>query len=106
MCIDGDDPLNKLAMTSEGKLNAAVEASIELMKQELLKVHETSNRVASFRDESEKEKECDIGRYLIRKMLSCSLAEFREGLASRIGRSSHFTLPVVHCCVCILQIVF
>ncbi len=106
MCIDGDDPSKELARFSEDELNAAVEASIESMKQELLKVHHDSKLATSIRDESVKEYERDPGRYQIRKMASCAPGEFREGLASRIGRSSHFTLPVVHCCICILQIVF
>ena len=101
--FDNDDPLKELAMFSEDELNAAVEASMESMKQELLKVHDTSKSAKYLR---EKEKERDPGRHQIRKMASSTLAEFREGLTSRIGRSSHFAPPVVYCCICILQIVF
>jgi hypothetical protein len=76
--------LKELARFSEDELNAAVEASMESMKQELLKVHHTSKIATSFRDECEKQS----GRYLIMKMPHCALGEFRESLASRIGRSS------------------
>ena len=86
--FDNDDPWSKIARFSADELNAAVEASIESMKQELLKVHETSKIATSIRDESEKQKELEFGRHQISKMASSTLAEFREGLASRIGRSS------------------
>jgi hypothetical protein len=87
---------------SQDELNAAFEASIESMKQDaykkLLEVHEASK--ASLRDV------IDVHKFQVTKMPSCSLAEFREGLASRIGRHSQITFPAVCCCICILQIVF
>jgi len=72
-----------LAELSEDDLDAAFEASIEFMKQDshkkLLKVHETSKAYARPRNID--------GRYKSYKMPSSTLAEFREGLQSRIGAS-------------------
>ena len=77
----------KLASLSRDELNAAFEASIESMKQDsykkLLKVHEIS--VA--RRDHENEISIMPWKYEMRKVPSSTLAEFREGLGSRIGIS-------------------
>ena len=87
----GDNPLRTLAVLSEDDLDAAFEASIEFMKQDshkkLVKVHETSKAYARLLEDFLIKSSAMPGRYKSFKMPSSTLAEFREGLQSRIGAS-------------------
>jgi hypothetical protein len=80
--VVGDNPLCTLAKLSEYDLDAAFETSIEFMKQDsykkLLEVHRTSIQYDFPRKN-------DYGQFRTITMASRTLAEFRAGLASRIG---------------------
>jgi hypothetical protein len=79
----GANPLMKLANLSENELNAAFAAGIESTKQDsyqkLLKVHEIA-KACALRDSRNRKNPFDT--FL---MPHSTLANFREGLGSRIG---------------------
>ena len=82
----GANPLMKLANLSENELNAAFAAGIESTKQDsyqkLLKVHEIAKACALRDSRNRKSHEY---RYDTFTMPHSTLANFREGLGSRIG---------------------
>ena len=80
-----DNQLKHFADVSEGALLAAVDASVELLKQHLLRVHREVKDVAHAKLELEEALKNGLDKYSIRKMATGSIDDFHKGLSDRIG---------------------
>ncbi len=81
-----DNQLKHFADVSESALLAAVDASVELLKQQLLCVHREVKGVADAKLKLEEELKNGLDKYSIRKMATGSIDDFHKGLSDRIGK--------------------
>ncbi len=80
-----DNQLKHFADVSEGALLAAVDASVESLKQHLLRVHREVKDVARAELKLEEALKNGLDKYSIRKMATGSIDDFHKGLSDRIG---------------------
>jgi hypothetical protein len=80
-----DNQLKHFADVSEGALLAAVDASVESLKRELLRVHGEVKDVAHAKHKLEEALKDGLDKYSIRKMATGSIDDFHKGLSDRIG---------------------
>jgi hypothetical protein len=80
-----DNQLKHFADVSEGALLAAVDASVESLKQQLLRVHREVKDVAHAKLKLEEALKDGLDKYSIRKMATGSIDDFHKGLSDRIG---------------------
>ncbi len=83
-----DNQLKHFADLSEGALLAAVGASVESLKQQLLRVHREIKGVAHAKLKLEEALKNGLDKYSIRKMATGSIDDFHKGLSDRIGETS------------------
>ncbi len=80
--VTSDSQFKCFSDVSHTALLAAVDASVELLKQQLLRVHlEVKEAVRAKQQLSEN----GLGKFSIRKMATGSIDDFHKGLADRIG---------------------
>jgi hypothetical protein len=85
-CIaDADNQLACFAGVSEEALCAAVDASAESLKQQLIQVHRKVNRSVLAKAQLQEALEKDPGKFSIRKMATGTIDDFHKGLQDRIG---------------------
>ena len=70
---------------SEAALLAAVDASVETLKQHLLLVHREVKDVVRAKVKLEESLQNGSDKYSIRKMATGSIDDFHKGLSDRIG---------------------
>ncbi len=80
-----DNQLKNFADVSEGALLAAVDASVESLKDQLLRVHREVKDVAHAKLKLEEALKNGLDKYSIRKMATGSIDDFHKGLSDRIG---------------------
>ena len=80
-----DNQLKHFADVSEGALLAAVDASVESLKHQLLRVHREVKDVAHAKLKLEEALKNGLDKYSIRKMATGSIDDFHKGLSDRIG---------------------
>ena len=80
-----DNQLKNFADVSEGALLAAVDASVESLKDQLLRVHREVKDVAHANLKLEEALKNGLDKYSIRKMATGSIDDFHKGLSDRIG---------------------
>jgi hypothetical protein len=81
-----DNQLKHFADVTESALLAAVDASVQLLKQELLRVHREVKDVAHAKLKLEKALKNGLEKYSIRTMATGSIDDFHKGLSDRIGK--------------------
>jgi len=85
-CIaDASNQLACFAGVSEEALCAAVDASAESLKQQLIQVHRKVNRSVLAKAQLQEALEKDPGKFSIRKMATGTIDDFHKGLQDRIG---------------------
>ena len=85
-CVTGaDNQLTRFAGVSEEALCAAVDASVESLKQQLLQVHRKVNMAIAAQAQLQEALDKDPGKFSIRKMATGSIDDFHKGLQDRIG---------------------
>jgi hypothetical protein len=70
---------------SETALLAAVDASVQLLKQQLLRVHLEVKEAVRAKLKLSESLENGVAKFSIRKMATGSIDDFHKGLADRIG---------------------
>ena len=80
-----DNQLKHFADVSEAALLAAVDASVESLKHQLLRVHREVKDVAHAQLKLEEALKNGLDKYSIRKMATGSIDDFHKGLSDRIG---------------------
>jgi hypothetical protein len=80
-----DNQLKHFADVSEDALLAAVDASVESLKHQLLRVHREVKDVAHAKLKLEEALKNGLDKYSIRKMATGSIDDFHKGLSDRIG---------------------
>ena len=80
-----DNQLKHFADVSEIALLAAVDASVESLKHQLLRVHREVKDVAHAKLKLEEALKDGLDKYSIRKMATGSIDDFHKGLSDRIG---------------------
>jgi hypothetical protein len=94
-CLPGsDNQLKHFANVSEGALLAAVDASVESLKRQLLRVHREVKDVAHAKHKLEEALKNGLDKYSIRKMATGSIDDFHKGLSDRIGKKTSAFIPV------------
>ena len=83
-----DSQLKCFSDVSETALLAAVDASVELLKQQLLQVHREVKKAVYSKQKLEESLKNGLEKYSIRKMATGSIDDFHKGLADRIGENS------------------
>ena len=83
-----DSQLKCFSDVSETALLAAVDASVELLKQQLLQVHREVKKAVHSKQKLEESLKNGLEKYSIRKMATGSIDDFHKGLADRIGENS------------------
>jgi hypothetical protein len=83
-----DNQLKHFADVSESALLAAVDASVESLKRELLRVHREVKDVAHTKHKLEEKLKDGLDKYSIRKMATGSIDDFHKGLSDRIGEKN------------------
>ena len=87
-CLSSSDSqLKCFSDVSEAALHAAVDASVESLKQHLLRVHREVNDVAHAKLKLEEALKNGLDKYSIRKMATGSIDDFHKGLSDRIGEN-------------------
>jgi ankyrin repeat protein len=89
-----DNQLKHFADVSESALLAAVDASVESLKRELLRVHREVKDVAHTKHKLEEKLKDGLDKYSIRKMATGSIDDFHKGLSDRIGKKTSAFIPV------------
>lgn len=79
----------------ESALLAAVDASVESLKQHLLRFHRQVNTVSQAKLKLEETLENGPEKYSIRKMATGSIDDFHKGLSDRIGVAARVLLTDV-----------
>jgi hypothetical protein len=92
-----DNQLKHFADVSEGALLAAVDASVESLKQHLLRVHHEVKCVAHAKLMIEEEFQNGPDKYTIRKMATGSIDDFHKGLYDRIGEKTSKRVHAADC---------
>ena len=91
-----DNQLKHFADVSEGALFAAVDASAESLKRQLLRVHREVKDVAHAKVKLEEALKNGLDKYSIRKMATGSIDDFHKGLSDRIGKKKYRAfIPVI-----------
>jgi hypothetical protein len=80
-----DNQLKHFADVSEAALLAAVDASVESLKHQLLRVHREVKDVAHAKLKLEEALKNGLDKYSIREMKTGSIDDFHKGLADRVG---------------------
>jgi hypothetical protein len=80
-----DSQLKSFANISENSLLSAVDASVELLKQQLLLLHREVKDAAHAKLNLEESLKNGLEKFSIRKMATGSIDDFHKGLADRIG---------------------
>ena len=81
-----DNQLKHFADVSESALLAAVDASVESLKRQLMCVHGEVKVAAHAKRKLEEELKNGLDKYSIRKMATGSIDDFHKGLSDRIGK--------------------
>ncbi len=103
-CISSSDSqLKSFSDVSESALFTAVDASVELLKQQLLRVHREVKEAVRAKLKLSASLENGLEKYSIRKMATGSIDDFHKGLADRIGEISPRIHPVLLRNMCILM---
>lgn len=89
-----DNQLKHFADVSESALLAAVDASVESLKRQLMCVHGEVKVAAHAKRKLEEELKNGLDKYSIRKMATGSIDDFHKGLSDRIGKQP--TIPRIH----------
>jgi hypothetical protein len=90
-----DSQLKCFSDVSETALLAAVDASVETLKQHLLLVHREVKDVVRAKVKLEESLQNGSDKYSIRKMATGSIDDFHKGLSDRIGEKNT-TYIMVH----------
>ena len=80
-----DSQLKCFSDVSEAALLAAVDASVETLKQHLLRVHREVKDVVRAKVKLQESLQNGSDKYSIRKMATGSIDDFHKGLSDRIG---------------------
>jgi hypothetical protein len=80
--------LKCFADVSERALSAAVDASVDTLKQQLLQVHREVKESVESKQQLEESLKNGLEKFSIRKMATGSIDDFHKGLADRIGKNS------------------
>ena len=83
-----DNQLKCFSDVSGAALLAAVDASVESLKQQLLLMHREVKDVVRAKVKLEESLQNGSDKYSIRKMATGSIDDFHKGLADRIGKTS------------------
>jgi hypothetical protein len=75
----------RFADVSEDSLLAAVDASLELQKEQLLQVHRQVIKAVRTKAQLQEALDKDPGKFSIRKMATGTIDDFHKGLQDRIG---------------------
>jgi len=98
-CLSSSDSqLKRFADVSESALLAAVDASVESIKQHLLRVNREVKKVVHAKLKLEEALKNGLDKYSIRKMATGSIDDFHKGLADRIGaiaRAFFYPLSII-----------
>ena len=90
-----DSQLKSFSDVSESALLAAVDASVESMKQQLLRAHREVAEAVHSKQQLEESLKNGMEKYSIRKMATGSVDDFHKGLADRIGENKRACSAVV-----------
>ena len=85
VCSSSDSQLKCFSGVSEAALLAAVDASVESLKQQLLLMHREVKDVVRAKVKLEESLQNGSDKYSIRKMATGSIDDFHKGLADRVG---------------------
>ena len=86
-CLSSSDSqLKRFSDVSEAALHAAVDASVESLKQQLLRMHRGVKDVVRAKVKLEESLQNGSDKYSIRKMATGSIDDFHKGLSDRIGK--------------------
>jgi hypothetical protein len=97
-CLSSSDSqLKHFADVSEGALLAAVDASVESLKQQLLRVHRDVKDVVRAKLKLEESLKNGSDKYSIRKMATGSIDDFHKGLSDRIGEKNPSHIAAFRC---------
>jgi hypothetical protein len=92
-CLSSSDSqLKCFSNVSEAALLAAVDASVESLKQQLLRTHRELKDVVRAKVELEESLKNGSEKYSIRKMATGSIDDFHKGLSDRIGKEKQARL--------------
>jgi hypothetical protein len=90
-CLAGDDnQVNDFAHLSERALCAAVDASVDSLKQQLLCAHCKVKKCVLAKIQLQEALDKDPGKFFISKMATGSIDDFHKGLQDRIGKFDLF----------------
>ena len=85
-CLSSSDSqLKCFSDVSEAALHAAVDASVESLKQQLLLMHREVKDVVRAKVKLEESLQNGSDKYSIRKMATGSIDDFHKGLSDHIG---------------------
>ncbi len=92
-CLSSSDSqLKHFADVSKDALLAAVDASVESLTQQLLRIHRELKDVVRAKVELEESLRNGSEKYSIRKMATGSIDDFHKGLSDRIGEKKQARL--------------
>ena len=105
-CITGaDNQVTRFAEVSQESLCAAVDASVEALKQQLLQLQRKINKAVRAQAKLQEELDKDPGKFSIRKMATGSIDDFHKGLQDRIGKRHAYILCIIYPCIyCIFSL--
>jgi hypothetical protein len=105
-----DNQLKCFADVSENALLSAVNASVESLKQQLLRLHREVKDIAFAKLNFDESLKNGLEKYSIRTMATGSIDDFHKGLADRIGETSSRAFLVMSlymvACYCDLLLIF
>jgi hypothetical protein len=85
-CVDGsDNQLARFADVSEAALIAAVDASVDFLKEQLLQKHRRIQNAVRAKVRIQEQLDKSPGKFSVRKMATGSIDDFHKGLQDRIG---------------------
>ena len=91
-----DNQLKCFSDESGAALLAAVDASVESLKQQLLLMHREVKDVVRAKVKLEESLQNGSDKYSIRKMATGSIDDFHKGLSDRIGKKKYRAfIPVI-----------
>jgi hypothetical protein len=91
-----DNQLKCFSDVSGAALLAAVDASVESLKQQLLLMHREVKDVVRAKVKLEESLQNGSDKYSIRKMATGSIDDFHKGLSDRIGKKKYRAfIPVI-----------
>ncbi len=101
--VTSDSQFKCFSDVSETALLAAVDASVELLKLHLLRVHLEVKEAVRAKLKLSESLEHGLGKYSIRRMATGSIDDFHKGLADRIGEEKPAHSSHVYFNMCILM---